>query len=118
MKVSKLTRRSALLAGAAGLMIAAEKQRARLSLEGYIWQNYAAREKKPIADLLDELFATAPYAGFENIELNNSFFNPTLRDRVIALTRSNGLSMPSVYVGGALHEKELADRTISRGLEI
>lgn len=92
--------------------------RSRLTLAGYIWQNYAAREKKPIVEVLDELFATAPYGGFENIELSNPFFEPALQSRVIALTRSNGLSMPSVYVGGPMHQKELADKTIARALEI
>ena len=70
-----VTRRQALLATAGALSAFAAK-RSRLSLEGYIWQNYAAREKKPLADLLDELFATAPYAGYQNIELNNGFFGP------------------------------------------
>jgi inosose dehydratase len=113
-----MTRRQALLAGAASVLRAAEPERSRLSFAGYIWQNYAAREKKPIAELLEELFATAPYGGFRNIELSNPFFEPPLQDRVIALTRSNGLSMPSVYVGGPMHEKALADQTIARALEI
>src|SRR5882672_6931829 len=101
MTSSVMTRRQALFAVAAGIGAAAERKQSRLSLEGYIWQNYAAREKKPVAELLDELFATAPYGGFENIELSNPFFEPALVDRVIALTRSNGLSMPSIYCGGA-----------------
>ncbi len=113
-----MTRRQALLAGAAGLLSAAGNQMSRLSLEGYIWQNYASREKKPLADLLEELFAGAPYAGFQNIELNDSFFTPAVKDRVIALTRSNQLLMPSVYVGGTMHEAELADKTIARALEV
>ena len=118
MTIPTITRRHALLAGAAGLLAAAEKGKSRLTFAGYIWQNYAAREKKPLAEMLDELFATAPYGGFENIELSNPFFEPALVDRVIALTRSNGLSMPSIYSGGAMHEKELADKTIARALEI
>jgi sugar phosphate isomerase/epimerase len=119
MTIPTMTRRQALLAGtAATLLNAAEKGQSQLSLEGYIWQNYASREKKPLADLLDELFATAPYAGFRNIEVNHGFFTPALKDRVLELTRSNYLLMPSVYVGGAMHEKELADQTIARALEV
>ncbi len=114
-----ITRRQALLGTAAvSLLKAAGKERSRLSLEGYIWQNYASREKKPLVEMLDELFATAPYAGFQNIEVNNGFFTPALKDKVIDLTRRNHLLMPSVYVGGAMHEKELADQTIARALEI
>jgi sugar phosphate isomerase/epimerase len=102
----------------AGVLTASGKAPSRLSLEGYIWQNYASREKRPLAELLDELFATAPYAGFQNIELNHGFFGPALKDRVLALTRSHRLLMPSVYVGGAMHERELADKTIARALEV
>jgi inosose dehydratase len=118
MTIAPITRRQAFLTAAAGILSAAGKAPSRLSLEGYIWQNYASREKKPLADLLDELFASAPYAGFRNIELNNGFFTPSLKDRVKELTRSNGLLMPSVYVGGAMHERELADQTIARALEV
>jgi sugar phosphate isomerase/epimerase len=117
--MTRMTRREAMLAGAAANVLrAAGKEQSRLSLEGYIWQNYASREKKPLAELLDELFATAPYAGFRNIELNHGFFSPELKDRVIELTRLNHLLMPSVYVGGTMHEKEPADQTIARALEI
>src|SRR5258706_11118834 len=116
MTIPSVTRRHALLAGAAGIVSAAGNARSRLSLEGYIWQNYASREKKPLPELIAELFATAPYAGFQNIELNDGFFGPALKDSVIELTRSHKLLMPSVYVGGAMHERELADKTIARAL--
>lgn len=112
-----ITRREAICAAAAGVLRAAEKQ-SRLSLEGYIWQNYASREKKPLAELIDKLFATAPYGGYKNIELNDGFFSPVLKDRVIELTRRHKLSMPSVYVGGTLHDPERATKTIARALEI
>jgi sugar phosphate isomerase/epimerase len=111
-----LTRRQALIATAAGLLSA--KAPSRLSLEGYIWQNLAARAKKPLTEMIGGQFATARSAGFQNIELNDGFFSPQLRERVIGLTRTHKLSMPSVYVGGGMHERELADRTIARALEI
>jgi inosose dehydratase len=111
-----MTRRQALLTTLAAA--ASGAKRSRLSLEGYIWQNYAAREKKPLAELLEELFATAPYGGYQNIELNNGFFGPATRDKVLELTRKHKLRMPSVYVGGGMHETALADKTIERALEI
>src|SRR5258707_14984096 len=43
MTIPTITRRQALLAGAAGVLSAAGNARSRLSLEGYIWQNYASR---------------------------------------------------------------------------
>jgi hypothetical protein len=99
MNTPAMTRRQALIASAAGLLSAGPPP-SRLSLEGYIWQNLAARAKKPLPEMIDELFATAPYAGFQSIELNDCFFGPLLKDRVIELTRTHKLSMPSVYVGG------------------
>ena len=118
MNTLAVTRRQALLTCASVLATAAAKSRSRLSLEGYIWQNYASREKKPLVELIGELFETAPYAGFQNIELNDGFFGPQLKNRVIELTRTHKLSMPSVYVGGTMHDRDLADKTIARALEI
>jgi inosose dehydratase len=118
MNVGTVTRRQALLAASGGLLWGARNHSPELSLEGYIWQNYAAREKKSLADALDEVFPTARYGGFSNIELSDSFFSPVLKDRVLQLTRANGLLMPSVYVGGGMHEDALADRTIARALEV
>jgi inosose dehydratase len=113
-----VTRRQVMLAGASGFLAAAQSQPSRLSAAGYIWQQYASRQKKRLADLLDEIFAMARNAGFKNVELSDAFFSPTLRDGVVKLVRSNGLSMPSVYVGGAMHDPALANQTISRALEI
>ena len=56
-------------------------------------------------------------AGFRNIELNSGFFSPDARDQALSLIRSQQLRMPSLYVGGALHEKTSADKTISAALE-
>lgn len=107
-----------MLAGAGGLALAAQRPSSRLSAAGYILQQYASRQKKALADVLDEVFAMARNAGFRNVELSDAFFSPALRDRVLKLARSNGLSMPSVYVGGGLHEAALANATISRALEV
>ena len=90
----------------------------RLSVEGYIWQQYMAGKGKKLGDGLDEIFAMARSSGFHNIELNTGFLTDDLRDRVLELIQTNGLSMPSVYVGGAMHDEELADVTIAHSLEI
>jgi sugar phosphate isomerase/epimerase len=57
-------------------------------------------------------------AGFKNIELNPAFFAPEMRERILSLLRSQGLLMPSLYVGGPMHEKDGADRTIATALEL
>lgn len=56
-------------------------------------------------------------AGFENIELNPAFFPPNRRDQTLSILRAQGLSMPSLYVGGSLHQKDPADHTIASALE-
>lgn len=113
-----LTRRHLLLATAAVPLLAAPKKKWELSVEGYIFQQYAQRQKKSLADVVDEVIPMARNAGFKNIELNQGFFTPDLTARVLRSIRSNRLSMPSVYVGGAMHEDSLANRTISLALEI
>ena len=117
--MNHLTRRQAISAFAgATLLRAAAPSESRLSLEGYIWQNLAALQRKPLADLLDGFFEATPKAGFRNIELNHGFFTPALRDRVLGLTRKHSLRMPSVYVGGGMHEEAQAQKTIASALEI
>ena len=116
-----LTRREMLFASAAAFLpfpAEAEGQSSRLSVEGYIWQQYMAGKGKKLGDGLDEIFAMARSAGFHNVELNTGFLTADLRDRVLDLIQSNGLSMPSVYVGGAMHDERLADATTAHSLEI
>lgn len=110
----------AAFAAAAGAWTAGAqgKKGSRLSLEGYIWQNIANRAKRPLAEMMEELFASAPFGGFVNIELNHGFFTAALREQTVALTRRHKLRMPSVYVGGAMHEEALAAATTARALEI
>jgi inosose dehydratase len=108
-----------LLAPAALLSLAAKRyQSSRLAVEGYIFQQYAERQQKKLADVLGEIFPMAHNAGFRNIELNQGFLTPELRGRVLELVQANGLRMPSVYVGGSMHQRNLAERTISQALEI
>jgi len=115
-----MKRRELLLLGPAALLgIAAKRfQTSRLSVEGYIFQQYAARQGKKPADVLEEIFPMARKAGFQNIELNQGFLTRELRSRVLDLVKANGLRMPSVYVGGAMHQRGLAEQTISEALEV
>jgi inosose dehydratase len=87
-------------------------------MEAYIFQQYAQRQHKKLGDVLSEVIPMARSAGFHNIELNAEFLSSELKEKTLALIRSNGLRMPSVYSGGAMHERTLADQTIQRALEI
>ena len=117
-----MTRRD-LIRGAAALsawgteIFAAEKE-SRLSVEGYIFQQYAARQKKSLGEVLAEVIPMARVAGFRNVELNQGFFTPELRAKTLDLLHANGLRMPSVYVGGVMHEAAAAAKTTELALEI
>jgi len=117
-----LTRREMIVCTAGGLLSlgtanpAAAAAHSRMSVEGYIFEQYMAQKKEKLSDGLDEIFGIIRAAGFHNIELNNGFIAPDLRDRVLSMIQSNNLSMPSVYVGGAMHEEALAEKTIADSL--
>jgi inosose dehydratase len=116
--VPVFTRRQIMVAAGAGVLLATESPAPQLAVEAYIFQQYALRQKKQLKDVIGEVLPMARDAGFRNIELNQEFLSPDLRDRVLSLVRSNGLSMPSVYVGGPMHQPPLAEETIKRVLEI
>jgi inosose dehydratase len=88
-----------------------------MSVEGYIFQQYAQSHKKPLGDVIPEVLPMIRSAGFNNVELNPAFFAPEFRDRTISLLRSLDLRMPSIYVGGAMHSGPDADRTTTMALE-
>jgi inosose dehydratase len=113
-----LTRRKVLSSAfAAPLALGARPRALELSVEGYIFQQYAQRNKKSLADVIPETLGMARAAGFRNIELNSGFFTPEIRDRTISLLHSLDLQMPSIYVGGAVHTEADASRTIASALE-
>jgi len=70
-----------------------------------------------LAEVIPETLRMARDAGFTNIELNTAFFTAELRDRTLSLLHSLDLRMPSIYVGGAMHTKADADKTIANALE-
>ncbi len=111
-----MTRREFLAASALATFAPAQ-QKSELAVEGYIFQQYAQKLNKPLAAVLPEVLAMPRAAGFTNIELNSGFFPPGDRERTLSIIRSQHLRMPSLYVGGALHEKTSADKTIDDSLE-
>ncbi len=112
-----MTRRELVLGSVAMAAWGAESG-SRLSVEGYIFQQYAARQKKSLGEALGEVIPMARAAGFRNVELNQAFFAGELRAKTLDLLHSNGLRMPSVYVGGVMHEAEAAAKTTELALEI
>jgi sugar phosphate isomerase/epimerase len=117
--MGKINRRDAFFLRALAPLLGRAGNRAasRLSMESYIWIQYAERHNKPLGDVLDIVFPMAREAGFRNVELNHDFLTPQLRKPVLQLVTANKLALPSVYVGGPMHERNLADHTISQCLE-
>ena len=113
-----ITRREVLsTAFAAPLALAKPPSASELSVEGYIFQQYAQRKNKTLAEVIPEVLPMARAAGFRNVELNSAFFTPDIRERTLALLHSLNLQMPSIYVGGALHTEADAGRTIANAVE-
>lgn len=110
-----MTRRELLLTAP---LLFARSSGSRMSVEGYIFQQYAGRQKKPLGEVLEDVYGMAQAAGFHNIELNNNFFIADIREKSLALLRVNQLMMPSVYVGGAMHTRDDAAATQALALEI
>jgi sugar phosphate isomerase/epimerase len=113
-----MTRRELFLTATAAGVCAAASPKSAMAVEGYIFQQYAERLKRPLQDVMGEVLPMARRAGFKNIELSPAFFAPEVRDRVLSLIRSQGLLMPSLYVGGRMHEKDGADETIATALRM
>ncbi len=112
-----MTRRELILAATAAGVCSGAPRKSAMALEGYIFQQYAQSLNQPLKDVIGQVLPMARTAGFRNLELSPAFFAPECRDRTVALIRSQGLLMPSLYVGGSMHEEEGADRTIATALE-
>jgi inosose dehydratase len=114
-----MTRRDALLAfSATPLLLARGKAEPGLCVEGYIFEQYAQRTNRRLPDVVEEVFKFVRKAGYHQVELGPNFFAGLLRERTPALLRAHGLNMPSVYVGGALHEGLAAEQTVQHASEI
>jgi inosose dehydratase len=105
-------------AGATAATALAAAKASRVAVEGYIFQQYAQRAKKPLGDVLPEVIPMARSAGFHDVELNQAFFTPELRAHTLDLLHTSGLRMSSVYVGGAMHETAAAEKTIELALQV
>lgn len=88
-----------------------------MAVQGYIFQQYADSLKQPVEAVMPTVLRIGRAAGFRNIELSTAFFPPAARERTLSLIRSADLRMPSLYVGGTMHERDKADQTISNALE-
>ena len=106
------------MAAAAAGLSRAQPASSRMSVEGYIFEQYAQSLQKPLADVVGQVIPMAKAAGFHNLELGPAFFASGISEQVLRLVRSEGLRMPSIYVGGPMHESEGATQTIAKALRL
>jgi inosose dehydratase len=112
----QLTRRGLILGSAAAALAAPERH--RLIAHAYIFVQDAQRRKVRAVDEVDRICGTIASAGFKAVEFMSDFFEPEVRARTISAVRTHGLTVPIVYVGGAMHEPAEAAKTRGHALDI
>ncbi|MBI3683012.1 MAG: TIM barrel protein [Acidobacteria bacterium] len=107
-------------AGVAGGFAAGAKTQyaPTIAAQAYVWTQSLSRQKKPLAEGLEEIFGALARAGYHSLELTSNFFTPDLAGRTIALLERHKLRLPVVYNGGVMHQPDGARTTIEKTLEI
>ncbi len=111
-----MTRR-VFLASAAATVGFASPLKSRLAVEAYIFQQYAERHNLPLKSFVRRAMSIAHAAGFREIELNPAFLPRAWRNETLSALKAENLRMPSVYVGGPMHEARQANQTIAVAIE-
>src|SRR5574340_606118 len=113
-----ITRRQWLVSTAALAANAAPRYRPQIAVAVYVWTQQFSREKKTLAQGIEEMFPALVRAGYKRVELMANFFAPELRDRTRALLKQHKLDLPIVYIGGPMHEPEGAAKTTQAALDL
>jgi inosose dehydratase len=115
----QITRRQWLSSVAAlpSLAVAKPAYRPRIGVALYVWTQQFAREKKTLAQGMEEAFPAIARAGYSRVELMSQFWAPDLRERTKALLAKYKIVAVSVYNGGLAHTTEGAEKTIAQTLE-
>ena len=113
-----MTRRGLLLSAAAAGLQAAAGYQAKVAVQTYVWTQYLNKQKRSLADGVEDVIAGCRAAGFENAEFMSSFFSPELKDKTAGLLRKHGLSVPICYHGGPMHTEQGAEQVIRETLEL
>jgi sugar phosphate isomerase/epimerase len=89
-----------------------------LAVQAYVWQQQLGREKRSLADGVDEIFASFARAGYRHVELTSGFLEPPIGAKTIAALKRNKLDLPVIYNGGALHSDAEAQATVKKCIEV
>lgn len=91
--------------------------RAIAGAQVYVWTQHFARQKKPLAEGLDQIFADTAAAGYRFVEVTNAFVEPPLKARTLELLERHRLKLPVVYRGGRMHTPD-GEQTIASILSL
>jgi inosose dehydratase len=125
MGMNYLTRRNFLgaaslapwLAGPASVEAAGRKYNPKLGAAMYVFTQQFNKEKKTLAQGIEEAFPAVRRAGYHRVELSNNFLTPDVLDKTMKLLHENGLELPLAYIGGVAHDAAVADKTLAAVLD-
>lgn len=108
-----ITRRSALLS-TAGLSFraSAERQRATLGAQAYVWEQFYNRKKQNPDDHIEEILTSMKRSGFRSIEARAVFFRAEKAAERAALLKRLGLRVPLMYHGMPMHTEQAARNSV------
>ena len=112
----RCSRRQWLASAAALPALAAKQYNPLLGVQLYVWQQQFARDKKTLAQGVEEALPAVARAGYTRVEMTSAFWAPELRERTRALLKEHRLESPIVYNGGPMHTPEGAEKTIAETL--
>lgn len=112
------TRRQWLVSAATLAAHAAPRYQPRIAVSVYCWIQQFAREKKTLAQGIEEMFPALARAGYKRVELMAPFFAPEVRERTRALLKQHRLELAVAYLGGPMHEAEAGKKTIAAALDL
>jgi len=108
-----------LTAGAAVASAQARKggYQPQICAQTYVWTQIFSRQKKPLGEGLEEMFAATRRAGYSRVELMGAMVAPDLLPRTAELLKSNRLDPVIVYAAGPMHEAAAAEKTLTEMLQ-
>ncbi len=90
----------------------------QLAVAFYVWTQMFQRQKKTLADGVEEACAATRRAGYRRVELMSQFFRPEVREKTVRALKLYKLEMPSVYNGGSMHTAAEAEQSIADTLQV
>jgi inosose dehydratase len=106
------------LAAAAPAVPAARPYKPVIAAAVYVWTQQLNRQKRTLADGLEEIFTGTAGAGYKTVELMSNVFEGDLAGRTIGYLKQYKLALPSVYRGGVYHVDAEAAKTIQGTLAL